>query len=340
MTSEFPIALKPSAVRDHCRLLVVDRSKQNIAYRRFADILEYFRPGDCLVVNASKVFGARIPFWVEGRRGDLLLGALPKNGEAVGAKIEGRFGRLLKRSGGRVRFRDESEGHISIGAFDEVSGAMLAEIQTASPLESLGEIPLPPYIVKARKAAGLPELETADAERYQCVYAEIPGSAACPTAGLHWTKELLAQLEANGALIAKIVLHVGFASMVHGVGRAQVPPEEVLIEESQAELINTARSRGGRIFACGTSTVRALESAMATEGRIRPLAGPAELFIRPGHHFRAAHAMITNFHLPESTNFLMTQAFLSANRDLGQIYSDAVSQGYQFYSYGDAMLIE
>ncbi len=337
--SFFPIALKPSERRDQCRLLVAKRSAKTKEHRHFYEIANEFRSGDCLVVNTSKVFGARIPFWVGEVRGDILIGKLPRSGEEAPVKLERRFGRLIKRSGGKVRFKDGSEGVIEIGAFDEASGAFLARIVASSLIEQLGETPLPPYILKARRAAGLPELEPSDLERYQCVYAEVPGSAACPTAGLHWTQELLDVLRAKGVLIAKLALHVGFASMMHGVGRDRVPPEECRLEESEAKRINQARRLGGRIIACGTSVVRALESLADERGRVRPWQGPVELFIRPSHPFRVVDAMITNFHLPESTNFLMTQAFLGADWNLASLYALAAAEGYEFYSFGDAMMI-
>ncbi|MBI4063828.1 MAG: S-adenosylmethionine:tRNA ribosyltransferase-isomerase [Elusimicrobia bacterium] len=306
-------------------------------HRRFYEILEYFNPGDVLVVNASRVFPARIAFWINGKRGDMLLGTLPKNGEAL-AKMEGRWARALNRVGGKVRFQDGSDGTVSILGFDDNAGAFRVAVAAQSSFEAIGEVPLPPYILKARKQAGEPTLEPDDVKKYQCVYAGTPGSSACPTAGLHWTDPLLIQLREKGVRIIKIVLHVGFASMMHGENRERLPAEEVLIDEAAAGLINATKKKGKKIFGCGTSVVRSLESA-GQDGLVRAYSGPTELFIKPGYAFKIVDAMITNFHLPQSTNFLMTQAFLGGTTKLEALYQEAVQNEYQFYSYGDAMLI-
>ncbi|MBI2069242.1 MAG: S-adenosylmethionine:tRNA ribosyltransferase-isomerase [Elusimicrobia bacterium] len=338
-TAAFPVALEPSMPRDGCRLLIARRSGSAAEHIYFREIIKFFKPGDCLVVNMSRVFPARIPFWIGEKKGDLLLGGLPKTNGAALAKLESRHARRLSKNNGRVRFQDGSEGRIQITGFDEANGAYQITIETKSPWEALGEVPLPPYIVRSRKAAGFPELTPEDVERYQCVYASVPGSAACPTAGLHWTDQLLDELRGRGVTVARVVLHVGFASIVHGVGRDRVPVEEMAITSEEAEMINKVKTGGGRVFACGTSVVRALESAADEAGSLKPAEGPTELFIRPGHRFRIVDAMITNFHLPESTNFLMTQAFLGDALNLEKLYQEAAGKGYRFYSYGDAMLI-
>ncbi|MBI4667743.1 MAG: S-adenosylmethionine:tRNA ribosyltransferase-isomerase [Elusimicrobia bacterium] len=406
--SSFPVAVKSCEPRDHCRLLIADRKKRTTArdsgpnsvsdvtsprdsnrpfvlqrgalrsgieHKHFFEILNFFRPGDCLVINVSRVFPARIPFLVNGKKGDLLLGALPRNGSEVPVKIESRCLRLLKKSGGKVIFKNETPGIIEMRGFDENAGAFAVKITVKAPIESLGEVPLPPYILRSRTAAGAPILEPSDLQSYQCVYAEETGcwgpasggpaspealgqglrtqlrprstaeqgrsggSVACPTAGLHWTDKLLEELKARGVIVAKIILHVGFASILRGQGRSKLPAEQIYIDERQASIINDAKKAGSRIFACGTSVVRALESVADASGCIRAHDGLTDIFIKEGHQFRVIDAMITNFHLLESTNFLMTQAFLGSGWPLIELYNEALSKDYRFYSYGDAMLI-
>ncbi|MBI4368865.1 MAG: S-adenosylmethionine:tRNA ribosyltransferase-isomerase [Elusimicrobia bacterium] len=338
-TFNFPIAVKPADPRDSCRLLVLHRNSGKIEHLRFWDIGRYFQEGDVLVVNASAVFPARLPFWVGGIRGDALLLDRPNGAGSVRAKMERRSARRLNAAQGQVRFIDGSQGKALIKSFDRQEGIFWLDLEMPAPIEKIGEVPLPPYIVKARQAAGLAALSKEDIKTYQCVYADVAGSAACPTAGLHWTRDRIEQILNKGVRWRRVIHHVGLASIAHARGRQELPSEVREIEGETARVINEAKKNGRCVVACGTSTVRALESSLDGEGRVAGSRGATDLFVKPGFAFRAVDAMITNFHLPDSTNFLMTQAFAGNNCPLNEIYQEAANRGYQFYSYGDAMLI-
>ena len=335
------IAQHPSEKRDEARLMVLNREKRTTEHRIFRDITEYLHPGDVLVINDSKVIPARI----YGEK-------INESGE-VGAKAEFvllrqknldtwetlvRPGRRL-REGMRVSFGggkliahiDEiTEGGNRIVTFeyDKSGGQNLYSI-----LDEIGKMPLPPYIKEALR----------DKSRYQTVYAREEGSAAAPTAGLHFTKELLEKIQAMGVEIAPVMLHIGLGTFrpvkVENITDHHMHTEFFSITEESAEKINRARRAGGRIIAVGTTSCRVLESASDEDGTVHATQDDTGIFIYPGYRFKAVDALITNFHLPESTLLMLVSAL--AGRDfIMQAYNEAVEKGYKFFSFGDAMLIE
>ena len=336
---EFQAATHPIAPRDHCRLLVLERGSGKTQVRKFFEILQFFRPGDCLVLNVSGVFPARILFERDGKEGELLLQRVPINGDSVLAKMRSRWAKRLAKSGGKVHFVKGGEGQIQILGFDESAGAYRVRVTSETPLNLLGEVPLPPYILRARSASGSPAVEEIDQESYQTVYAQAKGSLAAPTAGLHWTPELLEQVKAGGVSVAKIILDIGFASVIRAEGLAVLPEERYEISEEAARLINETGRKGGRRIACGTSVARTLESVVDSNREIHSGSGATSLFIKKDFQFRAVDALITNFHLLDSTHFMLTQSFIGSSVDLRSVYTQAAQEGFRFFSYGDAMLI-
>ncbi|GIX47929.1 MAG: S-adenosylmethionine:tRNA ribosyltransferase-isomerase [Candidatus Tectimicrobiota bacterium] len=329
------IAQEPAPQRDRSRLLVVERATRRFTHDVFANLGAYLRPGDVLVVNDTRVIPARL----RGRKADtggrveLLL--LHDHGDGVWE--------ALLRPAARVR-----AGTVLL--FGE--GVLRAEVcarQAAGPvrvrfsppdiyplLERCGEVPLPPYI--RRPAGSTPH----DRERYQTVYAAQPGAVAAPTAGLHFTPELLARLAQQGVRRATLTLHVGWGTFQpvrsEEVEAHRMEAEFYRLGEDAAATIEEARAAGGRVVAVGTTTTRALETIGQQSGRVVASSGWTELFIYPGYRFRVVDALITNFHLPRSTLFLLVCAF--ADRELMlEAYQEAIAARYRFYSYGDAMLI-
>jgi len=334
------IAQAPAEVRDGSRLLVIDRASHALADRVFTDLPDLLRPGDCLVVNDSRVLPARVLARDLGGRPVELLFVEPAPGQEVSA----RRWRALVRPGRRCRpgveltAGDETPARFRILAV-EADGTRVVERLDGSVVEALerhGLPPLPPYIAHHAKPA------TDDRDRYQTVYARPPGSIAAPTAGLHFTSALLDRVRARGVEIHALTLHVGPATF-RPIKTARVedhvlPPERVVIPEDVARAASTARAQGRRVVAVGTTTTRALESAAAADGVVRPMDGTAAVFIVPGHRFRVVDALLTNFHLPRSSLFVLVSAF--AGRDLlRDAYRHALGAGYRFYSYGDATLI-
>jgi len=324
------IAQEPIEPRDASRLLVVHLCSGRLEHRVFRDLPEYLRPGDCLVLNQTRVIparliGRRVP--TGGAAEVFLLRRLDKDRwEALV-----RPGRRL-RPGSRVAFSDGLEAVIEDRAPDgsrvvrfEYEGAFEAV------LERLGRVPLPPYITR----------ELADDERYQTVYARARGSAAAPTAGLHFTPELLDRCRRAGAATAYLTLHIGLATFrpirVDNIEEHRMHEEEYIVDEEAAALVNRAREGGGRIIAVGTTAVRTLETVAGENGRIRAGSGRTDLYIRPGYRFKAVDAMVTNFHLPKSSLIVLVSAF--AGRELVmRAYREAVERRYRFFSFGDAML--
>ncbi|MDD2696437.1 MAG: tRNA preQ1(34) S-adenosylmethionine ribosyltransferase-isomerase QueA [Anaerolineales bacterium] len=337
-TSDFDYSLPPELIaqtplepRDASRLLVLDRAREALEHAAFRDIGNYLRPGDLLVLNETRVIPARlfarkIP---TGGRVELLL--LRRCGELEWEVLAGGKGLNPGR-----RLQVESGPQVEIGA--ALNGARrLARF--AEPIEPYlgraGHVPLPPYIHTALK----------NGERYQTVYARESGSAAAPTAGLHFTPRLLESLAIRGVKSARVVLHIGLDTFApvneEDPQEHHIHSEWCRLDREAAEQINRTRSAGGRIVAVGTTSVRTLESAarLASAGEtVRPYDGAADLFILPGYQFRAVDALITNFHLPRSTLIMLVSAFAGRKRIL-QAYAVAVQQGYRFYSFGDAMLI-
>ena len=329
------IAQTPAPSRDASRLLVIDRARGGVEDHVFGELPDLLRPGDCVVVNNSRVIPARVMAWDAGGRAVELLFI-----EA----IDGRRWRALTRPGRRSRegveliVGDAPDARLRIVGV-EPDGPRVVEPLDGS-IDALlrvhGRPPLPPYI--ARFAAPAPD----DLERYQTVYARPPGSIAAPTAGLHFTPELLGEMQRRGVELHQLTLHVGPGTFrpikTTKVEDHALPPERIAIPPAVADAVNRARDQRRRVIAVGTTTVRALESAAAPDGRIRPLAGEARLYVTPGFRFRVVDALLTNFHLPRSSLLVLVAAF--AGRELIlKSYGHAIRAGYRFYSYGDATLI-
>ncbi|GJG88008.1 S-adenosylmethionine:tRNA ribosyltransferase-isomerase [Gemmatimonadetes bacterium T265] len=334
------IAQTPLDRRDASRLMVVDRAAGTIAHRTFTDLPSLMRAGDVLVLNTTRVFRARLLGTRQnGARGEaLLLRAL----DPAGAHGPDAYEAMVSPGG---KLKPGRRLHVADGFEVEVL-AVLPERRTrvvrlhaadgdvAGAIERHGHVPLPPYIQRADEAA--------DAERYQTVYARESGSVAAPTAGLHVTPDLLDAVAARGVRRAELVLHVGagtFKPVEVDDPAAHVMHEEWYdVPPAGAEAVNAARARGGAVWALGTTSARALESAAGPDGVVRAGAGETRLFVRPGYAFRAVDRLVTNFHLPRST-LLMLVAALAGYEMTMRAYREAVAAGYRFYSYGDAMAV-
>ena len=327
---EARIAQTPAEPRDHSRLMVLHRDTGAIEHRRFYDIIEYLNPGDCLVINDTKVIPARL--YGERPTGGacevLLLKQLgPKRWETLvrpGKKL--KPGAEAVFGDGRLRCR--------ITENTDVGGRIVefeCEGSFEAALDALGEMPLPPYIHE--------KLE--NRERYQTVYARQDGSAAAPTAGLHFTPELMARIRQKGVDIVPVLLHVGLGTFrpvkAENIEDHEMHSEYFEVTPEAAARINAARERGGRIIAVGTTSVRTLESA-AEDGRLVAKRGDTRIFIKPGYRFQLVDALITNFHLPGSTLIMLVSALWDRERILAA-YRVAVEEEYRFFSFGDAMLI-
>jgi S-adenosylmethionine:tRNA ribosyltransferase-isomerase len=327
------IAQAPAETRDAARLLVIDRGAGSLADRHVRELPELLRPGDCLVVNDSRVIPARILAEdASGRTVELLF---------LEAETPSRW-RALVRPGPRCRpgvtlaVGDARLAIVGVAA----DGARLVERRDGAVEDLLtahGLPPLPPYIARHAKPAA------EDWERYQTVFAQAPGSVAAPTAGLHFSEALLARLRGRGVEIHAITLHVGPATFrpvtAPSVEAHTLPPERATVSAATAAAVTAARREGRRVVAVGTTVTRSLESAAGEDGRVEPLEGHATITIRPGHRFRAVDALITNFHLPRSSLLILVSAFAGRELILGA-YGHAVAAGYRFYSYGDATLIQ
>lgn len=324
------IARHPADRRDASRLLELDRRSGRTAHRRFSEIIELLAPGDVLVLNDTRVIPARlVGERPSGGRVELLL-LEPLGGRRWRAL--GKPGRAL-RPGRRLRFGD---GRLVATVVDrEDQGTRVVELEHDGELlpllEDIGWPPLPPYLDR--------EPEPEDRERYQTVYAQKPGAVAAPTAGLHFTPELLAAIRARGVVVGALTLHVGLGTFQPV--RTERIEDHVMHEERftvPAELVAQINERSGRVVAVGTTVVRTLESIADGEGRIRAGSGHTDIFIYPGYRFRVVEALLTNFHLPRSTLLMMVSAFAGRERILAA-YREALAEGYRFFSYGDAMFI-
>lgn len=326
------IAQTPLEQRDSSRLLVLNRAEDTLAHRNFSDVIEYLRPGDCLVMNNSRVLparllGKRLP---GGGAAEVLL--LQDKGNKVWECLV-RPGKKLQQ-GAKISF---GEGLLT-ATVEEVldSGNRLVRFDYEGIflelLERLGKMPLPPYIKE----------ELQDAERYQTVYSKINGSAAAPTAGLHFTKELLRKIEEKGIRLAYVTLHVGLGTFrpvqVDDVTNHHMHSEFCMIDAQTAALLNETKACGGRIVCVGTTSCRTLESLADETGRFTESSAWTDIFIYPGYHFKAMDALITNFHLPESTLIMLVSAFAGYDPVMNA-YHEAVKERYRFFSFGDAMLI-
>jgi S-adenosylmethionine:tRNA ribosyltransferase-isomerase len=331
------IAQHPLKKRDESRMLVLERETERWHDSRFAELPSYVRPGDVLVVNNTRVFPARLHGTREPTGGRVELFLIREREPDVWEVLARPARRLPPRT--RVSFKDSRLRAEIIEALDE--GRRLVRFNADAPLanllEEIGEVPLPPYIKRTAD-----DLQEEDRERYQTVYAKRSGAIAAPTAGLHFTPQVMEKLLARGAQTAEITLHVGYGTFepvrVEDLSEHRVAAERFEISSRAAEIINQARASGGRIIAVGTTTTRALESAADEKGTIRPLAASAELTITPGYRFRAVDALITNFHLPRSSLLVLVSTFAGYNL-VRAAYHHAVQARYRFYSYGDCMLI-
>ena len=326
------IAQVPLKTRTDSRLLVYSRAQDSITHTHFRDIRQYLRPGDLLVVNNTRVIPARLYAHKEtgGKVEVLLLKKLPES--LLQEQWEVLVGGKRVTTGKKLTFDDGVEGTIVTEL--EGSKRIIQFNQPVGPhLKDLGEMPLPPYIHE----------HLDDPERYQTVYAEIEGSAAAPTAGLHFTKEIMAELRAYGVNFAEVLLHVGldtFAPVTEDtVEEHKIHTEWCQVSPQSAAQVNQARAEGQRVIAVGTTSVRTLESAADGQGGVRPYADTTGLFIYPGYQFKVVDAMITNFHLPKSTLLMLVSAF-AGREHIMRCYQEAIIEKYRFYSFGDAMLIE
>lgn len=327
------IALHPAEPRDRSRLLVVRRSEGRWEHRTFADLPGYLRPGDTLVRNNTRVVPAR------------LLG----HRESTGGKWEGLFLRALP--GGSWEILATTRGHPVVGESVSVGhglrltleskgegGRWIVRPEGSSSAEALleqhGQVPLPPYIRKGKEGPG-------DRLRYQTLYAQVPGAVAAPTAGLHFTGEVFAALEARGVGVLDATLHVGLGTFrpidAERIEEHTLHAEWAELTAPTAEALRACKSRGGRVVAVGTTSARLLETA-ARSGTIQPFVGETALYLKPGHAFQAVDGLITNFHLPRSSLLVLVSA-LAGFELIREAYAEAIRERYRFYSYGDAMLI-
>lgn len=329
------IAQDPLSDRSSSRLMVLNKETGEVTHRIFKDIIEYLNPGDCLVINDTKVIparligekvgtGAAIEVLLLKRMEDMndTWEALVKPGKKCrpGARISFGEGKLI---GEIIDVVDDGNRIIKFeyeGIFEEI-------------LDELGQMPLPPYIKH--------KLE--DKDRYQTVYAKHEGSAAAPTAGLHFTNELLRQIEEKGVKIARVTLHVGLGTFrpvkVENILEHHMHSEFYMVTDETAEIINNTRKNGKRVIAVGTTSTRTLESAANQDGTLTAKSGWTDIFIYPGYKFKVIDALITNFHLPESTLVMLVSAFAGRENVLNA-YETAVQEKYRFFSFGDAMFIQ
>jgi S-adenosylmethionine:tRNA ribosyltransferase-isomerase len=334
------LAEHPSKNRDESKLMVVHRSTGKIEHKKFKDILNYFEDGDVMILNDTKVFPAR----------------MYGNKEKTGAKIEVFLLRELNRESRLWDVLVDPARKIRIGnkLYFGANDSLVAEVidnttsrgrtlrflfdgtyeEFKATIESLGQTPLPKYI--KRKA------EPEDVDRYQTVYAKNEGAVAAPTAGLHFSRELLKRLEIKGVNFANVTLHVGLGTFrpveVEDLTKHKMESEQIVIPESSVKIVNDAKEKKKKVCAVGTTTMRTIESSVSNAGFLKPYDGWTNKFIFPHYDFSIANCMITNFHMPESTLLMMVSAFMGHDLTM-QAYKTAIKEHYRFYSYGDAMLI-
>jgi S-adenosylmethionine:tRNA ribosyltransferase-isomerase len=331
------IAQHPLERRDQARMLVLNRAEANWRDSQFAELPSYVRAGDCLVVNNTRVFPARLAGMREPSGGHVEL-FLVRELEPLLWETLARPARRLQK-GAQITFGD---GRLRATVADTLENGRRVvrfscrAVSFESALEELGQTPLPPYI---KRPAGT---GASDRERYQTVYARERGAIAAPTAGLHFTPRVMEEIEMRGARVIEITLHVGYGTFepvrAEDLSEHSVAPEHSEISPEAAQAINAAREHGGRIIAVGTTTTRALESASDVKGRVGDGARLAQLTITPGYKFRVVDALLTNFHLPRSSLLVLVSAFAGHGFALAA-YAHAVRARYRFYSYGDCMLI-
>lgn len=326
------IAQTPVEPRDSSRLLVYDRATKTIEHKHFYDIIDYLHKGDVLVVNNTKVLPARIYGHKEGTGGKIEF-LLLKRLDLTHWEVILKPGRIAK-AGATFVFSDKLKAQVeSIGEdgsrivnfiYDGVFETVLAEV---------GEMPLPPYIKE----------KLSDKTRYNTVYSKVDGSAAAPTAGLHFTKELIEKVKAKGVEFVEVLLHVGLGTFrpvkVEDVTNHHMHSEYYAVSQQAADAINKAKSEGRRIICVGTTSVRTLESAADDNGHLTECSGNTEIFIYPPYKFKVVDSLITNFHLPESTLIMLVSA-LCSREEILDVYKTAVDERYRFFSFGDAMFIK
>ncbi len=328
------IAQTPLKDRAASRLMIVNPNTGRIDHRRFSDIIDYLNPGDCLVLNDTKVLPARL-IGVKEETGAKIELLLLKRKEGDTWECLAKPAKRL-REGMHIRFGDGRLEAICDRALDEGRRIVTFKYEGIfyEVLEALGEMPLPPYIKK----------QLDDPDMYQTVYAKHPGSAAAPTAGLHFTKSLLAAIRKKRVQLVFLTLHVGLGTFrpvkVEKIEEHKMHSEFYQLSADAAEMLTRSRAEGHRIIACGTTVIRTLETITAKyDGVFREASGWTDIFIYPGFKYRAIDAMITNFHLPKSTLIMLVSAF--AGRDfILRAYREAVKERYRFFSFGDAMFIE
>jgi len=327
------IAQHPVYPRDHAKLMVLDRNSKTITHKKFYQISDYFKPGDVLVLNNTKVIRARIKGVNEetgGKREVFLLKQLSDFTWLALTRPNRRIhegDRIAVNEDVVIEIKEKGDNGENVVKFISKSSLSMREI-----LENIGNVPLPPYI----------KGKITDEREYQTIFAEKEGAVASPTAGLHFTKELLDELRNKGVIIAYVTLHVGLGTFKpvkeEIIEHHKMHEEEFFVPVETARIVNEARERGGRIFACGTTVVRTLETASTYNGKLKSMSGKTKLFIKPGYPFKIVDAIITNFHFPKTTLLMLVSAF--AGRDfILHAYEVAVKEHYRFYSFGDAMLI-
>lgn len=327
------IAQDPLEDRSSSRLMVLDRQTGDVEHRHFTDILEYFHPGDCLVINNTKVIPARLFGVKEDTQAKIEVLLLKRKENDIWETLV-KPGKKAK-PGTKLVFGD---GLLTAEVVDVVEeGNRLIQFHYdgifEEILDQLGQMPLPPYITHQLK----------DKNRYQTVYAKYDGSAAAPTAGLHFTKELLQKVKDMGVDIAEVTLHVGLGTFrpvkVENVLDHHMHSEFYMVSQEAADKINRAKESGHRVIAVGTTSTRTLEAAADENGRLHETSGWTEIFIYPGYQFKVIDALITNFHLPQSTLVMLVSA-LAGREHVLHAYEIAVKERYRFFSFGDAMLIQ
>ena len=326
------IAQDPLEDRSASRLLVLNKETGETEHKIFKDIIDLVNPGDCLVLNNTKVIPARLLGVKEDTGAHVEVFLLKKLSKDTWETLV-KPGKKLK-PGARVIFGDGLLTATILDTMEEGIRKVLFEYDGIfeEVLDKLGEMPLPPYITHKLK----------DRDRYQTVYARYDGSAAAPTAGLHFTKELLASLEAKGVRIAYVTLHVGLGTFrpvkVDDVANHHMHSEHYVITGEAADIINTTKENGGRVICVGTTSCRTIESAADDTGKVIPGENDTQIFIYPGYSFKVLDALITNFHLPESTLVMLVSA-LAGKDNIMKAYKEAIDLRYRFFSFGDAMFI-
>jgi S-adenosylmethionine:tRNA ribosyltransferase-isomerase len=340
------IAKYPPARRGDSRLLVIHRNTQTWEDRMFADIIEYLNPGDVIVLNKTKVIPARLigKRKTGGKVEVLLHQRLEGNQERwkvlVAPARKAREGEHIAFSKSPLSQQEEGEARLSCEVERDLGeGEKIVRFDRSGPdflqaIEAIGQVPLPPYLHRAAEAS--------DKERYQTIYASTPGAVAAPTAGLHFTNELLTQIEAKGVDLAFVTLHTGLGTFrpveSEDITQHRMHEEYFELDETNASIINDTKARKGRVIPVGTTSIRALETIADSNGIVRAASGMSGIFIYPPYQFKVPDAIITNFHLPRSTLLMMISAFMG-REFLLRCYHHAIEAEYRFFSYGDAMLI-